>query len=496
MSNEYFDDDDLYGKAYDPAIAGRLLSYLKPYKKQVIMGLIIVIIAGALQVAGPLIVRAAIDDQITKGKDDKLPLMVGAYLGILGVIFVLSFIQAVLMTYVGQRVMMDLRLQLFNHVQRMSMRFFDRNPVGRLVTRVTNDISTLDQVISQGVVETLTNIITLFVIAGVLLVLDWKLALIMLVLVPGLVWVVRYFAFAQREAFREQRAWLSRINSYLNEKVTGMTVVQLFNLQKRNFLRFDERNQGLLVSNLRVTFYYAVFEPTVVLFNALTTAIIIWYGGGRVLHDTLTLGTLVAFLQYMQRFFYPIRELSERYTTHPAGHGIDGAHLRHHGRAGRGAGRPRRPQPGEHPRPYRVPQRLVRLRPGQLGAARHLLHYRAGRESRYRRCYRRRQVDADEHPQPLLRCAAGRDPGRWRTDYPATAARATASGGPRAAGRLHLHRQRRREHPPARPVHPYRADACCRTHGRRRRLRSARCAMATGASWPNAAPTSRPARSS
>src|SRR6185503_3241514 len=124
-----------------------------------------------------------------------------------------------------------LRLALFNHVQRMSMRFFDRNPVGRLVTRVTNDISTLEQVISQGVVETLTNIITLFVIAGVLFYLDWKLALIMMLLIPGLVWIVRYFSFAQREAFREQRAWLSRINAYLNEMVTGMTVVQLFNLQ-------------------------------------------------------------------------------------------------------------------------------------------------------------------------------------------------------------------------------------------------------------------------
>ncbi|MPZ50749.1 MAG: ATP-binding cassette domain-containing protein [Dehalococcoidia bacterium] len=197
----------------------------------------------------------------------------------------------------------------------MSLAFFDRNPVGRLVTRLTSDVSTLEQVISQGVVETLTSLLMLIVIVCVLFVLNWQLALLMLLVLPLLIVAVRRLALAQRGEFRQQRAWLSSIGAYLNENITGMAVVQLFNRQKRNLLNFDERNNALLQTNLRITVYYALSEPTVVLFNALTTGLIIWYGGGQVVQEALTLGTLVAFLTYMQYFYWPIRDLSERFTT-------------------------------------------------------------------------------------------------------------------------------------------------------------------------------------
>ncbi len=277
--------------------------------------LVLVILVALLQIAGPLIVREAIDGQITEGRSDRLGRLVLAFVGFLLAAFVLSFAQAVIITYVGQRAMMDLRLQLFRHLQRMAVAFFDRNPVGRLVTRLTNDVATLEMALSEGLVETLVNVLMLFAIIGVLLVLDFKLALVMLAVLPPLIYAVKRIAFAQRQGFREQRGWLSRINAYLNENITGMTVVQLFNRQRRNLGHFDDRNQGLLAANLKVTFYYAVFEPVVVLFNAVTTGLVIWYGGGRVLDDSLTLGTLVAFLQYMQRFYWPIRDLSQRYTT-------------------------------------------------------------------------------------------------------------------------------------------------------------------------------------
>jgi ABC-type multidrug transport system fused ATPase/permease subunit len=197
----------------------------------------------------------------------------------------------------------------------MSISFFDRNPVGRLVTRLTNDIATLEMVISQGVVQIVTNLLMLAAIIVVLLVLDWKLALLMYLLLPPLIQSVRYFALTQRDGYREQRAWLARINAYLNENITGMAVIQLFNRQRENLRRFDQRNRGLLNSNLKVLAWYAIFEPTVVIFGAVTTALILWYGGGRVMDETLTLGTLVAFIQYMQRFYWPIRDLSDRYTT-------------------------------------------------------------------------------------------------------------------------------------------------------------------------------------
>lgn len=315
MSSRYFEDEDTLGSIYDRRILKRLGGYLRPYLLPLLVTLFLVIAVAVLQIAGPLIVREAIDSQIKVGRTDRLGELVLAFVGVLLAAFVLNFVQAVLMTYVGQRVMMDLRLQLFDHVQKMSIAFFDRNPVGRLVTRLTNDVSTLEMILAQGVVETLTNLFMLVAIVIILLILDVKLALVMLLVTPVLVLVVKHFAFSQREGFRAQRGWLSRINAYLNENITGMQVVQLFNRQKRNYASFDERNRGLLGANMLVTFYFAAFEPVVVLFNAVTTALLIWYGGGRVLDDTLTLGTLVAFLQYMQRFYWPVRDLAERYTT-------------------------------------------------------------------------------------------------------------------------------------------------------------------------------------
>ena len=314
MSEHFFEEEE-FGRPYDGRMVRRLGGYLRPYLNVLFLTLALVIAAAMLNAVGPLIVREAVDGQIQQRRDDRLGELVLLYLGVLGAVFVLSFGQAVLMTYIGQRAMMDLRLQLFAHLQRMSIAFFDRNPVGRLVTRLTNDVSTLEEVLSQGVVEAVTNVLTLVVIVGVLVLLDWRLALAMVVLLPALIYVVRIFALILRDAFRDQRAWLARLNAYLNECITGMAVVQLFNRQRANLTRFDQRSRGLLDANLRTVFFYALFEPTVTLFNAVTTGVIIWYGGGRVLDETLTLGTLIAFLQYMQRFYWPIRDLSERFTT-------------------------------------------------------------------------------------------------------------------------------------------------------------------------------------
>jgi ATP-binding cassette subfamily B protein len=315
MSFDYGYEDDVLGKIYDPRVARRLGGYLRPYLLPIAAAVLLLIAVAGLEVVGPLIVREAIDSQIARGKTDRLLLLVGVYLGSLAGILAFRYVQGVLMSYVGQRVMMDLRLQLFAHIQRMAIAFFDRNPVGRLVTRVTNDIATLEQVISQGVVAIIANLMMLGAIVVVLLILDWRLALLMYAFLPLLIQAVRYFAWTQREGYREQRAWLARINAFLNENITGIAVVQLFNRQKENLRRFRERNMGLLNANLRVLNWYAIFEPTVVLFGAATTAAILWYGGGRVVQEALSLGTLVAFLQYMQRFYWPVRDLSDRYTT-------------------------------------------------------------------------------------------------------------------------------------------------------------------------------------
>lgn len=315
MSMDYYDDESALGSVYDRRILRRLWGYLRPYRWQVYGGVLLMIGIAALDAAGPLILRAAIDDQIREGRTDRLGGLTLLFVGTLIGAFALSYVQGMIMAYVGQRVVLDMRLGLFRHLQRMSIAFFDRNPVGRLVTRVTNDIGVIEQVLTQGVVQILTNLLMVLVFLGVLLVLDWRLALVMYVFMPPLIYAVRAFAITQREAFTQQRVWLARLNAYLNELITGVAVLQLFNRRRESMRRFDERNEGLLGANLRSIFWYAVFEPTVVAFGALTTAAILWYGGGRVVQDALTLGTLVAFLQYMQRFYWPLRELSQRYTT-------------------------------------------------------------------------------------------------------------------------------------------------------------------------------------
>jgi len=308
------EDNDLQS-GYEGRVLKRLAGYLKPYKLMLILVLLSVVVASLLQTAGPFIVKEAIDGQIQQGTTDDLGKLVLLYVGTLLGVFVLQFLQTMLVTYVGQRVMMDMRLELFQHVQKMSIAFFDRNPVGRLVTRLTNDVSTIEEVMQRGVVEMVYNVILIIAMVTALFILDWQLALIMMVTVPPLVFAVRNFALNLRDSFRRQRAWLARLNAFLNENITGMAVVQLFNRQDRNLKRFDERNRGFRVAALKATYYFAAFEPTVVLFNAVTTAAIIWYGGGRVVEGALTLGTLVAFLQLMQYFFWPVRELAERSTN-------------------------------------------------------------------------------------------------------------------------------------------------------------------------------------
>ncbi len=310
----FYEEEELIGKVYDRRIAGRLLSYLQPYRTQVAVSVLLMLVVAVLELVPTLLARYAIDEQITQGRTDQLGMVALLFLGTLLAGFVMRFVQMYLTWWVGQRFMVDLRMQLFSHIQHLSVSYFDRNPVGRLVTRLTGDIQQIEMVISQGIIQILTNLLMVMAIVVALYALSWWLALIMTAFVVPLIYLVRLFAAAQRQAFRDQRMWMARINAYLNELITGVAIIQLFNRQRRNMGYFDQRNRGALEANLRVLFWYAVFEPTVVIFNTVTVSAIIWVGGGASLDGAVSIGTLVAFISFMQRFFWPIRELSERYT--------------------------------------------------------------------------------------------------------------------------------------------------------------------------------------
>ena len=211
--------------------------------------------------------------------------------------------------------MFDLRMQIYEHLQRLDVKFFDRNPVGRLMTRVTTDVDALNELFTAGVVSVFGDVFALAGIMAAMLMLDWRLALVAFAVMPLIALVTHWFRVNVRDTYRDVRVWIARINAFLQEHLTGMATVQLFRRERRSFEDFDAINVEHMRANVRSIFYYAVFYPAIEIIAALATALLIWFGGGRVLDDTLTLGTLVAFIQYSQRFFRPIQDLSEKFNV-------------------------------------------------------------------------------------------------------------------------------------------------------------------------------------
>ena len=309
-----YEDEPTQVSIYDRALLSRFWTYMRPYSGWLAISVISTIALAVLEILPWLLVQRAIDDFIIPGEIDGMNTLFGQFLVILVLIFILRYGQTWIMMWIGQKIIKKMRMELFTHIEHMSASFFDKNPVGRLVTRLTGDIQQIEMVVSQGVVQILSNLLIASTMVLAMYLIYWKLALLLTIFLIPLIWVIRRFAAAQREAFRDQRLWMARIGAYLNEIITGVTVIQLFNRQKTNLRMFDERNQGALDSNMRVLFWFAAFEPVVIIFTAITTASIIWYGGGEIVRGAITLGILVQFLGYINRFFWPVRDLTERYT--------------------------------------------------------------------------------------------------------------------------------------------------------------------------------------
>jgi len=308
-------DDEILGKAYDARLMRRLLTYLRPYWRAVIVALIAIIAGSALQLLPPWLTRQVIDVSIPTRDFEGLRFIALLYVGVLVGEFVMQFVQTWTLQMTGQRIMFDLRMQVYEHLQRLDVRFYDRNPVGRLMTRVTTDVDALNELFTSGVVSVFGDVFTLVGIMATLLLLDWRLALIAFSVLPFIVLITQWFRVHVRQTYRDVRTWIARINAFLQENITGASTVQLFRREERNFEQFRHINDEHRRANVRSIFYYAVFYPAIELVSALATALLLWFGGVRVLDDTLTLGTLVAFIQYSQRFFRPIADLSEKFNV-------------------------------------------------------------------------------------------------------------------------------------------------------------------------------------
>lgn len=307
-------EDEVLGKAYDARLMRRLLGYLRPYTGSVAVAMTAIVLSAALQLVPPWLTRQVIDVSIPAGDTSGLTWIAGLFLATLVGEFTLEFIETWTLQSTGQRIMFDLRMQIYRHLQRLDVRFYDRHPVGRLMTRVTSDVDALNELFTSGVVSVFGDIFTLVGIMAVMLALDWRLALVAFSVVPLIVLVAQWFRTHVRESYRDVRLWIARINAFLQEHITGMATVQLFRQEAASYARFEAIDRGHRDANVRSIFYYAVFYPAIEIVAALAVALLLWFGGVRVLEGTLTLGTLVAFIQYSQRFFRPISDLSEKFN--------------------------------------------------------------------------------------------------------------------------------------------------------------------------------------
>jgi ATP-binding cassette subfamily B multidrug efflux pump len=345
-------DDDVAGKAYDSRLMRRLLTYLRPYKLQVVISSIATILKSATDSAGPLLVMIAVDSYLDP-KPGALPwlsrhlnhlsrfpitpmrgvtLIAAIYLGALLFTFLLELLQTYLMQWTGQKVMFDMRSQIFRHLQNMSPAFYDRNPVGRLVTRLTSDVDALNEMFTSGVLAIFEDVFTLAFIVGIMLWKSWPLALLTLAVIPAILFVTRIFRARVRDSYRRQRAATARINSFTQEYVSGMSVVQLFNRERRAFNDFSAVNAENKQAWTDAIFAYAWYYPVVEFLSSTAIALILWCGGRSILHNdaflhahpwlnhapgffgTVSVGVLIGFIQYAQRFFRPIQDLSEKYN--------------------------------------------------------------------------------------------------------------------------------------------------------------------------------------
>jgi ATP-binding cassette subfamily B protein len=330
--------EDEGAKAFDKHLARRLFRYLKPYRFRATLSVLLVILSSLLEIAGPAIVAVAIDLYVMPfggGNTVGVSRRVGVWLAAHGMAvppltginvatalyfvtliggFAVLYVQMVLMNMMGQYIMYDLRKQIFGHLQHLDVQFFDRNPVGRLMTRVTTDVDALNDMFTAGFVAIFGDIFVLVGIIGVLFWMNWRLALVLFSITPLIILISMWFRHGARITYRQVRARIAAINAFLQEHISGMSTVQLFNREAREAEKFDGLNSRHRDANLDANIYYAVFYPVIELIQTIGIALIVWYGGGQVLRSTLSVGALIAFFQYAQRFYEPISDLSEKYN--------------------------------------------------------------------------------------------------------------------------------------------------------------------------------------
>lgn len=315
MSSAKYDDDEILGKAYDATLVRRLGGFVAPYWRQLAVATLLMFGGAAVELAPPFLVKQAIDGPIAARDPAGILPLFGLYAAALLAAFGFRYGQTYIMQSVGQQVMVDIRTRIFSHIQRMSLAFFDRNPVGRLITRLTNDVDALNEFITQGTVALLGDLVRLLFVIVTMLVLNWRLALISFIMFPVVMLATGVFQRIMRAVYRRVRQRIARINAFLNEQISGVLVTQLFNREERSRIRFAELSRDYLAAQLESNRTFAIFFPLINFLSVMAMALLLYFGGQVVLADLATLGMMVAFIQYTDQAFQPIRQIAERYNT-------------------------------------------------------------------------------------------------------------------------------------------------------------------------------------
>lgn len=306
--------EEAIDKKLDKNLLKRLLSYFKPYKKYIILATLLTITVSALAAVRPYLTPIAIDDKIMNNDIPGLQFIIIILLSTLIVQGIVQYGLGFLTAWIGQKIIYDLRKKIHSHIIKLDLKFFDRNPIGRLVTRATSDVEVLYEVFSSGIVTAFGDIFTLIWIVTFMFILDWQLALVTLSILPVLIYATSIFRNKVRESYRRIRILIAKINSYIQEHITGISIVQLFNKENKTVEEFEKINRQHTEQNKKSIFYYAVFFPFVELIGAISVGLIIWYGGGQTVQGAIEIGVLISFIQYTEMFFRPIRDLSEKYN--------------------------------------------------------------------------------------------------------------------------------------------------------------------------------------
>jgi ATP-binding cassette subfamily B protein len=307
-------DEEILGKAYDAKLMKRLLTYIKPYKKYVVFAIILNVLVAALGPLRPYLTKVAIDDYIVNSNYHGLMLIAALLFGSLILQAIVQYFLTYYTQYLGQKTLYDIRTQIFEHTQKLALKYFDRTPIGRIVTRTTNDVESLSELFSSGIVMVFSDVFIIIWILVFMFAMDFSLSLVTLSVLPVLIYGTFLFRKKVRESYRDVRFHLARLNSYMQEHVTGMSVVQIFRKEKDEFKKFSGINADHREANVKSIFYYAIFFPGVELLSSIAVALIIWYGGGEVVQKSVQIGDLFAFIQFTEMFFRPIRDLSEKYN--------------------------------------------------------------------------------------------------------------------------------------------------------------------------------------